>query len=529
VSDQVAQYVIRARDEASSVFDKLAGGLSNLSGSMVALGRAAGPLGIIATTLATIGTTASVGAVKLADEVEQLDRLASTSGVSVDKLQAMQQVLKDAGGDADGLPTALVKLNRAIQDGEPMLARARVTSRDTFTAFMQLADSITSTSDAKLRDEAAMKLLGKAGADLIPDLEAIERGFKGVYDQMERNGGLLKPDALDAARNLDTQMDTLSRNWGVAMTRMQSVTVGPVSTIISAFNDMWSAISGESAKPGLAELDRRIAEAEMNIRKLLAEANAHGDQDFNRDAMSHWVKLAEDLRRQRAALAGSNIDLERLRSLHGDGSPRPGITPPPPTSGGVSAFDIAQRGWFVGNDKMTPTDRLNAKIAEGAESSKKALQSMGKVLEELPVPALKLTDAGIKAMQSIELWEQTTQHFAYSVAADMQSVGAELLIGSTNIRAAWHELMKSILNDITSSAAEYGVGLLLDFIPIPGVDKLGDFGKNGFTAQSATAGGTNVFNINTLNAKDMVQEIVSPTGSIRRANDYVRAVSRAGR
>jgi hypothetical protein len=522
VSDQVAQYVIRARDEASSVFDKLAGGLSNLSGSMAAMARAAGPVGTIATTLATIGTAAAIGAVKLADEVEQLDRLASTSGVSVDKLQAMQQVLKESGGDADGLPRALVKLNKAIQDSDPLLSGLGIKTKDTFEAFMQLSTAISQSSDAKLRDEVSMRLLGKAGADLIPDLIAIQSNLGSMADRLEQAGVLMKGQVLENARELGNEMDVLSTNWDIAMKRIQSVTVPVASIVVSAFNDMWSAISG----PSTADFDRRIQEATNAIARLKAEAERHGDPNWNQNTLAEWERTLARIQGERIQFLKPDVT---TGPTGGQGDRLASAWQSLQRPSGVSAFDIASRGWAIGNPKLSPTDQLNASISAGAESSKKALQSMGKVLEELPVPALKLTDAGIKAMQSIELWEQTTQHFAYSVAADMQSVGAELLIGSTNIRAAWHELMKSILNDITSSAAEYGVGLLLDFIPIPGVDKLGDFRKNGFTAQSATAGGTNVFNINTLNAKDMVQEIVSPTGSIRRANDYVRAVSRAGR
>lgn len=527
MSDQVAQYVIRARDEASSVFDKLAGGLSNLSGSMAAMARAAGPVGTIATTLATIGTAAGVGAVKLADHVEQLDRLASTTGVSVDKLQVMQQILKEAGGDADGLPAALVKLNRAIQAGDPLLVALGIHTKDTFEAFSQLSNAISSSRDAKLQDEVAIRLLGKSGAELIPDLIAIQGNFGSMTDRLSEMGVLLRGGVLDSARELGTQLDTLSTNWDLAMQRIQSITVPVANTVISAFNDMWAAIEG----PSTADFDRRIQEATNAIARLKAEAERHGDPNWNQNTLAEWEQTLVRLQTERVRFIRPDVTtgvpgpakrdpleeaLRRLREMLEQANR-------------VSSSDIAGRGWSVGNPKLSPTEQLNARIAEGAASSQRALQSMGQVLEDLPVPALQLTDAGIRAMQSIERWEQASQRFAGSVAADMSAVTTELLTGSASIRTAWHELMRAILNDIASSAADFGVGLLLDFIPIPGLDTAGKIGKNGFTAQSATAGGTNVFNINTLNAKDMVQEIMSPTGSLRRANDYVRAVSRAGR
>lgn len=516
MADQIAEYVIRARDEASSVFDKLSGGLADLSGSMANLARAAGPVGTIAVGLTAIGTAAAVGSIQLADQVEQLDRVQQVTGVTIDQLQAMQKVLKEAGGDAEGLPASLVKLNRAIQDGNPLLGRLGIHTRDTFEAFMQLSLAISQSEDAKLRDKVAMELLGKAGAQLIPDLVAIQSNLGAMTQRLADAGVLLKGPMVENARLLGDEMDSLSTNWDIAMQRIQSVTVPVVNTVVSAFNDLWAAMSG----PSVSDFDRRIKEATSAIARLRAEAEKHGDPNWNINTLREYEMLLARLQEQRIQFLKPDVTTGAVTK----GDPLRGALEP--TRTGVSAFDIAQRGWFVGNDKLTPTDRLNAKIAEGAESSKKALQNMGKTMEQLSVPALKLTDAGVQAIQSIELWEQTAQHFAYNVASDMQSVLSELLMGSTNIRAAWHELMRAILSDITSSAAEFGVGLLLDLIPIPGVDKIGGVGKNGFTAQPA---GGNVFNINTLNAKDMVGEIMSPTGSMRRANDYVRAVSRASR
>lgn len=150
---------------------------------------------------------------------------------------------------------------------------------------------------------------------------------------------------------------------------------------------------------------------------------------------------------------------------------------------------------------------------------------MGKNMEELVVPVLKATDAGEAFTRRLELVESALMSMGQSIAFDLSGAAAEALSGSTNIRQVWHELMRALRDDLVSNFADFGIGLLFDLLPLPGASEVA--GKIAHTFSSTPARGGDTYNISALSARDVLEELTSPTGSMRNANDYVRTVSRA--
>ena len=189
MAEEQVSFLLSVRDEASAALQNVAGGLGNLHDALGGLATAAGGLGAIAVGVAAIGTAMTVAGVAFDSQVQQLKLQSETTGVSVDKLQALRQTLQDAGADSEVLTTALFRLNRAIGEGYPLLHKLGITSHDTWTVFTQLVDIFSRSEDATKKDAIAMQLMGRGARDLTGAMSEVKQNFAGTYEELGKLGG----------------------------------------------------------------------------------------------------------------------------------------------------------------------------------------------------------------------------------------------------------------------------------------------------------------------------------------------------
>ena len=180
---------IKAIDEASGVFGKVAaeagklqGAVSAVSGGFAALG------GVAAAAAAGIGFATQIkDAIDLADS---FNKLSQKSGVAVESLSRLNYAAGLADVSTEALSTGLKKLNVSISAAaggsaeKAALFKAlgvsvkdaagNVLSADKVMA--QLADSFADSGDTANKAAVAVELFGKAGTDLIPLLNAGSKG-----------------------------------------------------------------------------------------------------------------------------------------------------------------------------------------------------------------------------------------------------------------------------------------------------------------------------------------------------------------
>lgn len=169
-----AKVIIRAEDRTQAAFRSVQKSLGDLQRSIVGL-VSAGAIGGYLKSIVDMG-----------------DRLQETSqklGVSVEKLSAYAYAAKVAGSSSDQVSQALVKLATNMQEaglnkgGE--MARtfaalgigvkdANGHLRATDEVFEDLARKFANAEDGPGKTAAAVKLLGRSGADLIPLLNSLE-------------------------------------------------------------------------------------------------------------------------------------------------------------------------------------------------------------------------------------------------------------------------------------------------------------------------------------------------------------------
>jgi hypothetical protein len=169
--------------------------------------------------------------------------------------------------------------------------------------------------------------------------------------------------------------------------------------------------------------------------------------------------------------------------------------------------------------------------AEAAERAHKSLEKIVSILKEVPVVELQYTELGRHMREVSDTIEASTDRMKTLVASDIASAVDQFIYASGTFREVWHSLMQSILSDLAATAAKLGVGLGLELLGFavggPAGAVIATVGERVASGHAMAPGGDTYY-ISTLNAKDLIDDLVSPTGQMRQANDRIRDVARAG-
>lgn len=265
-SENLSELVFKAKDEASEVIGEVAGELGILGHALNALATEGGIAGLaLAAIGAAAGGIALVGKA-VGESVEQLEQLSGRTNVSIQNLQTLEQVIKEAGGNTGSLAISLQYLNRAIATGNPLLAQLGIHSKDTFTAFVQLTKILDASGDAGKKTAIWMQLMGRTAGELLGSVHALATGTESMRDKLDELGITLGEGTVEQAKALNVEMHNLERGWAGVISRIQTVTLPWSVQIVKAFNDVWDAVRG--VKPAFEEAESIITELEARIARL---------------------------------------------------------------------------------------------------------------------------------------------------------------------------------------------------------------------------------------------------------------------
>lgn len=536
MAKNVEEIVLAARDEASQIINRVAGELGGVGEALRKLATGAGPAGLALAGVAAAGAGIVLVGAKLADTVEQLDLLSSRSGVSIERLQVLQQQMQEAGGDSGSLAPALTFLNRAIAQGDPLLKQLGITTRDTFTAFMQLADAFAGSTDTAKKSEIAFQLLGRGAGELVALLPKMRTEFAQFDASMRENGSLIGGEVATAARDLDRQLDQLSQNWKGALTRIQAATLPWANEIIAQFNELWDAISGNKADT-FGEVDAAMVRTQGRIKQLQdAIAGVHPASPVDYPALERLANLnalldaqnakMRELIKTRDALEGPGADARRARAQHGDDKPRTD------TLAGVTVEEMAQAiagaAFFEGVGK-SPQEQVDKWIAEYYAAAKKSLKNMGKFAQKAETRDLMDVGKGWKSdlddiTDSATILDETFGRVFSALEGGFNAVFADIVAGTATVgsvlKTLWHSIVNAILGELARLAAAAVLKVVATALGIPGFG-LAAKAAPVTQALAGPAGAGNVFNVYTYDARDTVRDLTSMDGRQRLGAAHV--------
>lgn len=301
--DLKAQIVIEAQDRATGIIRGIAGELGVFGDEITRIASIASPAAIaIAGIGAAFGGITVVG-LKLAEQVEQLDKLSVRTGVSAEKLQILQQAIKEAGGDVGSLTTALTFLNRSIAQGDPLLEQLGLKGLTAGDAFIKLSDIFGRSGDTAKKAEIAMQLMGRGAGDLIGIMPELAAKVDEVGSSMKELNGVFTDETLKAARELDKQADQLGRTWTSMMNSMRAATLPIALEIVGALADIFNAMHPTASGTASAR-EREIARLQEQgaaLRQMASESAAAGTPQFSR----LWDEDADKVERRLAEMGAA--------------------------------------------------------------------------------------------------------------------------------------------------------------------------------------------------------------------------------
>lgn len=247
--------VLTAEDRTLAAFqsakrnlDGLSGGIAKLSGLLTGLGigGAITGAGLAAFVKSSIDAADEMG--KLSQRVgvgtealSALNYAASLSDVSTESMaNGLKKLAVNAADTAKGTGEArdaFAALGINVKDSTGNLKGADVLMGEVAAQFAQFEDGAAKTA-------LAVKLFGKAGADLIPMLNAGAQGLADMRAEAERLGIIISPEQAKAAEEFNdslTRMESRAKGVGFAMS-------GPLLEGMNGVLERWSRAAELSGK-----------------------------------------------------------------------------------------------------------------------------------------------------------------------------------------------------------------------------------------------------------------------------------------
>lgn len=194
----------------TSALDKKIGGLKksfNKLGPAVAIGIAAGTAAITAMTA------------KIIELGDNIGKAAKRMGVSAESFQKLSFAAERAGSSANDVEKAFKRMSSVIVDAENGLTESKralaalglsfddLKGKKPEEQFDIIAERLALVEDFSLKSATAQDVFGRAGTAIIPMLE----NYKQLGDELERVGGIMSNEAVEAAEKLKDDLTDLER------------------------------------------------------------------------------------------------------------------------------------------------------------------------------------------------------------------------------------------------------------------------------------------------------------------------------
>lgn len=217
---EMAANIVRLQQDMEKAKNTVAGAMQSIQKSASMAATALGAIGVGLSVAAFSGWIRS--AIDAADET---NKMAQKIGVAVKDVAGLQLAFRQAGIEGGALQTSMSKLSVAIANGNDALVAMNINTRNTDGTLKstrqvlgEVADKFASYEDGASKTALAVQLFGKAGADLIPLLNAGADSLD-QFDEMARKLGLTLTDETAArAEKFNDTLDLMGQGFkGIAM------------------------------------------------------------------------------------------------------------------------------------------------------------------------------------------------------------------------------------------------------------------------------------------------------------------------
>lgn len=242
-------------------------------------------LGVAAIALPIAGFVR--GFVKAGD---QIDKMMKRTGLAAETLSRLGFAAEQSGASLEaverglkGMARFMLDASRGTETAKEILGDlrmefgdiARLSPEDQFKAF---AEAISRIDDPTKKAGLAMKVFGKAGADLIPLLNVGRDGIAELEKEADELGRTITKEMAGKAAELADEWNRAASSFKSAGIAIGSILAPAVGTLATVTKDALNAIAGSGAKFSQSDIDQYKAEAEAWDQRPIADENVVKDQ-----------------------------------------------------------------------------------------------------------------------------------------------------------------------------------------------------------------------------------------------------------
>lgn len=206
----------------------------------------AGAAALAATAAITVGVGNAI------NRLDEIGKASQKVGVTTEALSKLAYAARLADVDFQALQGGLIKLAKS-QDAAAQGSAAQLdlfralgvefqnqdgTLRNTADVLSELADKFQALPDGADKTTAALTLLGKSGANLIPLLNGGSEAIRDAGDELERMGGVVTPEAAAQAEIFN---DNITRLKTALEGMWQSLAMQVLPALVKLTEDMTKA------------------------------------------------------------------------------------------------------------------------------------------------------------------------------------------------------------------------------------------------------------------------------------------------
>lgn len=305
---------------------------SELKNSQGALGQFNSFIKDWKTQLTAAGMALFAVAKSTANFGEEALKGAQKAGQTVETFTALSYAAKLADIDQQQLSVGLKSLSQnmveAAQrtgDGEALFRRLGIAATDatgqlrpTEQVLLELADVFARSADGAGKTEAAVKLFGKAGLELIPFLNQGKAGIAGLMEEAKRLGVVVSEDA---AKSADTFNNEIKRLQAAT----QGLTLQLGNELQPAFIELFKSMNGglglfNSLIGKVRELGSETSNVGQNLKNW---SDAFGQTRIGQGMMDTFTAMGFGHRKGEGTLPREQFWMDALKSIGGLGGQLP--------------------------------------------------------------------------------------------------------------------------------------------------------------------------------------------------------------
>jgi hypothetical protein len=395
-------------------------------------GRLESAFGGLRSALAAIGGVVAVGQItnmvrSFVDAADALDDLSQKTGVAVESLSELQYTANIEGVNVQSLGDAFTKLSVNLQAGargskelQAAFAQVGIAAKELGTiggdqAFRRIAAAFEGAADGPEKAALAVKLFGRAGADLIPLLNYGADGLKRSGDEARRFGLVIGADTAKAAAEFNdnlTKLRASAQGFGFSLGNevLPSLSrfvaellegqriFGSFASALANLGNPFNINPFKDLAGNIAAVRKEIELLERQRNNSAAEGNTNlGGFDASIERARKRLEFLKFQQRQSISTGDPSTFDSRDRRLQAQGSGKPGFAPD--TGGGDDLREQIEKGSQKGAEFLLKiyTDQFSAIRREAVQLQTELVS----ILQEGPAEAQRQAQARQSALDGV--------------------------------------------------------------------------------------------------------------------------------